>query len=325
MKIRSIVALALLMACYSGILLNAQDRVKSVSGKEASPNTIKYKTIKVDDLNIFYREAGSVLKPTILLLHGFPSTSHMYQDLIRDLSADYHLIAPDYPGFGLSSSPPPGEFNYTFDHLATVMRDFIDQIGLKRFSIYMQDYGGPIGFRLAINHPEMISALIIQNANAYNDGLGEGFKKIMKMEDEGDVAGVEKILKYIISLDGIKVQYTDGAKDSLNINPASYLQDYYFMEREGNERIQNGLFQNYHTNLTRYPEWQTYLRTYQPPALIVWGRNDGIFTAPGALAFRKDLKNPEIHLLDGGHFALVEYHSLIAKYIRSFLNAKGIR
>jgi pimeloyl-ACP methyl ester carboxylesterase len=286
---------------------------------------VLYKTIKVDGLDVFYREAGNPLKPTLLLLHGFPSSSFMYRDLINDLAADYHLIAPDYPGFGLSSRPPVSEFDYSFDHLALVMENFISQIHLKHFSLYMQDYGGPIGFRIAAKHPEWISALIIQNANAYGEGLGADFKKIMAMEDAGDKAGVEKILKYIISFEGIKVQYTEGANNLGNIDPDAYLMDHQFIKGEENEAIQNTLFQNYHINLTKYPEWQRYLRLHQPPALIVWGKNDPIFIAPGGLAYQKDLKNAEVHLLNGGHFALVEYHAEIAAYIRSFLNRKGIR
>ena len=285
----------------------------------------KFKTVKVDGLTIFYREAGNPTKPTILLLHGFPSTSHMYDALMSDLSGKYHLIAPDYPGFGNSSQPDAATFVYSFDHIADVMRDFIETIGLKKFSLYMQDYGGPIGFRIASAHPEKISALIIQNANAYTAGLGNGFNNIMKMQQAGDQKGVADILRQIISLDGIKGQYTEGAASLENIAPEAYLTDFYYVQRPGNEEIQATLFYDYHNNLLQYPVWQHYFKTHQPPALIVWGKNDPIFTSPGANAYKQDLPGAEIHLLNGGHFALVEYHYQIASYIVSFLKKKGIK
>jgi len=310
----------LLICAFLGFR-NGVSAAKSINGL----NNLKFKTANVDGLTIFYRETGDPDKPTILLLHGFPSTSYMYDALMNDLSEDYHLIAPDYPGFGNSSQPEPGNFTYSFDHLAKVMGDFIETIGLKKFSLYMQDYGGPIGFRIASAHPEKISALILQNANAYTVGLGDGFSNIMKMQQAGDQKGVKDILHQIISLDGIKVQYTQGAANLENIPPESYLTDFYYVQRPGNADIQSALFYDYHNNLPQYPNWQHYLRTYQPPALIVWGRNDPIFTAPGANAYLQDLPNAEIHLLNGGHFVLVEYHREIAAFITTFLQKKGIK
>ncbi|QEC65684.1 alpha/beta hydrolase [Mucilaginibacter ginsenosidivorans] len=286
---------------------------------------LKFRTAKVDGLTIFYREAGDPAKPAILLLHGFPSTSHMYDGLINDLAGNYHLIAPDYPGFGNSSQPDPGIFVYSFDHIAAVMMDFIETLGLKKFSLYMQDYGGPIGFRIASAYPGKISALIIQNANAYTDGLGNGFSNIMNMQRAGDQKGVADILHKIISLDGIKVQYTQGAANLESIAPEAYLTDFYYVQRPGNADIQAVLFYDYHNNLSQYPIWQRYFKQHQPPALIVWGKNDPIFTAPGANAYRQDLPHAEIHLLNSGHFALVEYHRQVAAYIVSFLRKKGIR
>jgi len=286
---------------------------------------LKFRTVKVDGLTIFYREAGNVAKPTILLLHGFPSTSYMYDGLINDLAGKYHLIAPDYPGFGNSSQPDPGNFVYSFDHIAAIMGDFLETIGLKKFSLYMQDYGGPIGFRIASAYPYKISALIIQNANAYTAGLGDGFSNIMKMQQEGDQKGVADILYQIISLDGIKVQYTQGSANLENIAPETYLTDFYYVQRPGNAKIQATLFYDYHNNLSKYPIWQGYFKAHQPPALVVWGKNDPIFTAPGANAYKQDLPDAEIHLLNGGHFALVEYHREIAAYIISFLQKRGVR
>ena len=319
MKIKLLVAGGFLIA------FSLADLATKANAEQRPPATVEYKTVKVDGLDIFYREAGNPLNPTILLLHGFPSSSHMFQDLINDLSGDYHLIAPDYPGFGSSSCPPPDEFAYTFDHLSAVMLDFIDKIGLKKYALYMQDYGGPIGFRIASRRPEQIHALLIQNANAYQEGLGTGFKKIMDLEDHGDTATVRTILEHIISFDGIKMQYTDGAKYQTHVTPDAFYLDFSLVARPGNTTIQNALFQNYHLNLKQYPAWQQYFRTYEPPVLIVWGKNDAIFTAAGAMAYQQDLKHVELHLLDGGHFALVEYHREIAAYIRIFLSALSIR
>lgn len=296
-----------------------------IAGKPVTGiNKLKFKTVKLDGLTIFYREAGNPDNPTILLLHGFPSTSHMYDALMGGLAGNYHLIAPDYPGFGNSSQPNPGSFNYSFDHLAAVMEDFIDSIGLKKFILYMQDYGGPVGFRIASANPDKISALIIQNANAYKVGLGDGFSNIMNMQQAGEHKKVADILRQIISLDGIKVQYTDGAANVENIAPESYLTDFYYVQRPGNVDIQSVLFSDYHNNLPQYPIWQHYFRTHQPPALIIWGKNDPIFISSGANAYRHDLPHAEIHLLNGGHFALVEYHREIAAFITSFLQKKGI-
>jgi len=296
----------------------------SATPKTGSRN-LKFKTVEIDGVTIFYREAGDISKPTILLLHGFPSTSHMYDALMNDLAGNYHLIAPDYPGFGNSSLPSPDVFTYSFDHIAEIMSDFIRVIGIKKFSLYMQDYGGPIGFRIASSNPDKVNALIIQNANAYTDGLGTGFNNIMKMQQAGDKEGVAKILQQIISFDGIKVQYTDGACNLENILPEAYLMDFYYVQQPGDSNIQSALFYDYHNNLPKYPEWQRYFRDHQPPALIVWGKNDAIFTPDGAIAYKKDLAQAEIHLLNGGHFALVEYHEEIARYITSFLTKKGIK
>lgn len=293
--------------------------------KIGSYQQVKYKTVKVDGLEVFYREAGDPAKPTILLLHGFPSTSHMYRDLITDLSANYHLIAPDYPGFGFSSRPAADRFNYTFDHLALIIEHFVDAVKLKKFGIYMQDYGGPIGFRLATKRPELVSALIIQNANAYADGLGDGFKGILALQDAGKKDEVAKIFTQIISYEGTKEQYVTGTKNLTYLNPDSYETDFNLINRPGSKAIQEVLFQDYHNNLAKYPAWHQYLQNHQPLVLIVWGKNDPIFTAPGALAYKKDLKSAEVHLLNAGHFALEEYHSEIARYIRTFLKGRGIK
>lgn len=282
----------------------------------------KYKTIKIDGLDIFYREAGDKSKPTILLLHGFPSSSHMYRDLIDDLSAKYHLVAPDYPGFGLSSSPTPAEYDYTFDNLSVTMDHFIDALELKDISLYVQDYGGPVGFRIAARRPSLIRSLIVQNANAYTEGLGEAASPLVNYftnPNPETEKGAREILK------STKWQYTDGVEDISRISPDSYLTDDYYLSRPGNEKIQLALFRNYGSNLKLYDSWHSYFRSKQPPTLVVWGKNDKIFIAPGAEAFKKDLKNSEVHLLNGGHFLLEEHHRKAAQLIDSFLTRNKVK
>jgi len=237
---------------------------ESTKTNPASPATT-FKTVRIDELDIFYREAGVEQTSTILFLHGFPSSSHMFRDVMADLSAKYHVIAPDYPGFGQSSCPSPREFEYTFDHVAQVIEAFIDRLGLKKFSLYVQDYGGPIGFRIASNRPELIQTLIIQNANAYAEGLGPEVQKIRLLEQRGDKAGLQAAIDYLLSLEGIKEQYTYGAANPENVSADAYLLDHYFIERSGIKEIQSTLFQNYHTNFAQYERWQSYFRNHQPP------------------------------------------------------------
>ena len=284
-------------------------------------NTINFKTVKVDGLDIFYREAGNKNKPTILLLHGFPSSSHMYRDLIKDLSEDYYLVAPDYPGFGQSSSPSPSVYNYSFDNLASIITDFIDALELKKFSLYVQDYGGPVGFRIATQRPESIQALIVQNANAYNEGLGDALNPLVNYI-QTPTPETEKAVRFFLSSDTIKWLYTDGAEDVLKISPDSYTIDQYYLGRPGNDEIQLALFRNYGTNLPLYDKWHSYFRKYQPPTLVISGKNDKLFVAAGAEAFKKDIKDAQICLLNGGHFVLEEKHLEAASLIRSFLGEK---
>jgi pimeloyl-ACP methyl ester carboxylesterase len=285
-------------------------------------NNVYYKSIAIEGVTIFYREAGNVSKPTILLLHGFPSSSHMYRNLIDELSDQYHLIAPDYPGFGNSEMPARTAYNYTFDNLSVTIEKFIDAIGLKKFSLYMQDYGSPVGYRIAVRRPELIQALLIQNANAYVEGLGpaiqDGQNYWANKNEE-----TEKAMRGILTLEGTKLQYLDGVENPEKISPDAYHYDQYFLNRPGNVEIQLDLLYDYRHNITLYPVWQKYLRETQPPTLITWGKNDALFTEAGALAYKKDLKNPEIHLFNTGHFALEEFHSEIASLIKTFL-AKSV-
>ena len=279
--------------------------------------TVKYRTVKIDGLDIFYREAGDRTKPTILLLHGFPSSSHMFRDLIPKLSDKFHVIAPDYPGFGYSSAPSVSDYDYTFDNLSSVVEKFVNIVGLKRFAIYVQDYGAPVGFRIAVRNPERISAIITQNGNAYNEGL-EGFWNPIRNYWEKPSEENATKLREFLKLEATKWQYTHGTRNPANVSPDSYNFDQFLLDRPGNKDIQLKLFYDYRSNPPLYPEWQAYFRKHQPPTLVVWGKNDQTFVAAGAEAYKRDLKNIDFHLLDTGHFALEEDSEVIAEHIRKF-------
>lgn len=281
-------------------------------------NTTYFKTIKIDGLDIFYREAGDKKNPTILLLHGFPSSSHMFRDLINDLSKNYHLVAPDYPGFGQSSAPSPADYDYSFDNLAITINHFIDALGIKKFSLYVQDYGGPVGFRIATKRPGSIQALIVQNANAYMEGIGEALQPLVAYIQNQN-AETEKGARNFLLPETAKWLYMEGAEDASKVSPDGYALDQYYSGRPGNDEIQLALFRNYGSNLPLYDEWQSYFREYQPPTLVISGKNDKLFLAVGAEAFKKDIKEAQISLLNGGHFVLEEKHEEAASIIRSFL------
>ena len=281
--------------------------------------SISYRSAKVDDLEIFYREAGSKDKPTVLLLHGFPTSSHMFRNLIPILAKQYHVIAPDYPGFGQSSMPLVSAFEYSFDNLAKVMEKFIDTIGLKKFSLYVMDYGAPIGYRIAAKNPQRIQSLIVQNGNAYDEGLDNDFWKPVKAfwKDKTDANAVP--LRGLCGIDATKWQYHTGVRNVESISPDAWLHDQVGLDRPGNSDIQVELFYSYGSNAPLYPSWQQYFRDNQPPMLIVWGKNDQIFPAAGAEPYKRDLKNLEFHLFDTGHFALEEDLAAISGYIMEFL------
>nr|WP_294944583.1 alpha/beta hydrolase [uncultured Mucilaginibacter sp.] len=280
---------------------------------------IKHNKVKIDSVDVFYREAGNPENETILFLHGFPSSSFMYRNIMAILSPNYHVIAPDYPGFGNSSTLPVTEFDYTFDNIAAIIEKFIDKLQLRNFNLYMQDYGGPVGFRIASKRPELIKSLLIQNANAYEEGLGPGVQQIGSLIDSGDEAGLSNAINYMISFDGIKDEYVYGAENEDKISPEAYIVDSYYMEKAGVKEIQHVLFRNYGKNFPKYPEWQSYLREHQPKTLIMWGGNDRIFITPGAEAYKRDLPNAKLHVLNGGHFALEEHYTQIAGLVTSFL------
>ncbi|MBD2527250.1 alpha/beta fold hydrolase [Nostoc sp. FACHB-133] len=280
-----------------------------------------YHTVAIDGLDIFYREAGSRDNPTILLLHGFPTSSHMFRNLIPALADKFHLVAPDYPGYGNSSMPSVNEFDYTFDRLAEIVEKFIAAIALKKYSLYVMDYGAPIGYRIAAKYPERVQSLIVQNGNAYEEGLREFWEPIKAYWQERLPENAEK-LKYLVTLEATKWQYTNGVCNLEAISPDTWTVDQHFLDRPGNEEIQLALFYSYGTNPPLYPQWQEYFRQYQPPTLIVWGKNDYIFPADGAYPYQRDLKDVEFHLLDTGHFALEEEGDAIANYIDQFLTSR---
>ena len=282
---------------------------------------MKNQTITVDGQTIFYREAGDKEKPTILLLHGFPTSSHMFRNVIPALADKFHLVAPDYPGFGYSSMPPVDTFEYTFDHLAEIMDKFVTQIGLERYSLYVMDYGAPVGYRIAVKHPEIIEALIVQNGNAYDEGLGEFWEPLRAYWSDPTEKN-KNALKKFLTLEATKWQYTHGVKDENAISPDNWIHDQMLLDRPGNNEIQLQLFYDYKSNPPLYPQWQEYFRKYQPPTLVVWGKNDYIFLKEGAIPYQRDLKNIEIHLLDTGHFALEEECELIAELISRFLTTR---
>jgi pimeloyl-ACP methyl ester carboxylesterase len=287
-------------------------------------NKVSYKTVIVDGIKIFYREAGDKSKRAILLLGGFPSSSVTFRNLIEDLKNDYHLIAPDYPGFGNSDAPSTADYDYSFAQLATTVERFIEQIGLKTFSLYAFDYGGPIGFRIAAKRPELIESLIIQNANAYMEGIGEGFGAAMPfLENRNEET--EKPIRFLMTLEGIKVFYFTGVENPEFISPDAYLSDLQNLSKPGLADIHLDLLHNYSSNVAEYPAWQKYFRTHQPKTLLVWGKNDPFFPEAAAKAFLQDLPDAELHLYNTSHFALEEYHHEISGNIQSFLNKLKIK
>ena len=328
-----------------GLLLNI-GLVQATFAVEAV-SSVSYKTVSIDGLDIFYREAGNPENPTILLLHGFPTSSHMFRNLIPELADEFHLVAPDYPGYGFSAMPSVDEFDYSFDNVANIVDKLIDVLTLEKYSIYLMDYGAPVGFRIATHRPEKVEALIVQNGNAYVEGINNNFWEPIQ-EYWKDRAAVNKgldndwwknvkeayskpnmsndeALRFLLTIGATKWQYTNGVRNVEAISPDNWGHVQPLLDRPGNQEIQLEMFYSYGTNPPLYPEWQEYMRTHQPPTLIVWGKNDEIFPAAGAHPYKQDLKNLEFHLLDTGHFALEEDGQLIADTIRKFLHKYAAR
>lgn len=279
---------------------------------------VLFKTIKVDGLNLFYREAGAVRQPKLLLLHGFPTSSHMFRDLIPLLSDKFHIIAPDLPGFGKTELLPRSEFNYTFENIAKVIDRFTEAVGFDKFAVYIFDYGAPTGLRIALKHPERITAIISQNGNAYEEGLSEGWDPIRAYWNDQSSTNREA-LRSFLTPETTFWQYTYGTHDATEVSPDGYSLDNYYMERKGADEVQLDLFGDYKSNVALYPEFQKYFRTHQPKLLAVWGKNDPFFLPPGAEAYKRDIPNARVEFFDTGHFALETHVQEIASSIRKFL------
>lgn len=312
------------LIAVSFILLIFAMSAHTMPDSKSDLSQIRYGIESVNGLNIFYREAGDPSKQALVLLHGFPTSSHMYREVLAALGDDYYLIAPDYPGFGDSAFPSVEEYNYTFDNIAETMDAFLTQRSLDNYILMIQDYGAPIGFRIATKHPEKVDGFVVMNGNAYEEGLSpEGWAPIMQYWKNKDNPELEEsIAEQIFSLEGLKWQYTHGTRDPEGINPDNWNLDFMKFSRNGQHRMQLDMFYDYQNNVKLYPEWQQYLRDNQPPMLIVWGKNDAFFPVPGAQAYKQDVKDIDYHILDTGHFALEEESVFIIGKMRSFLEKK---
>jgi pimeloyl-ACP methyl ester carboxylesterase len=285
---------------------------------------VHYRTVDIDGVNVFYREAGPKNAPTLLLLHGFPSSSRMFNPLFQRLAGRYHLIAPDYPGFGNSDAPPPAQFTYTFDHLAQVIDAFTVKLGMTHYIMYMQDYGGPVGFRLALAHPERVQALIVQNAVSHEDGLGPLWNK--RREYWANRAPNEAALREnLISFNATKLRHLGSSPNVDLYDPDLWVDEFAFLSRPGMVDIQSDLFYDYRTNVASYPKWQEWMKRTQPRTLVLWGKYDPSFQVAEAAAYQRDLPHAEVHILDAGHFALDEKPDQAAQLIDNFVKHLGTK
>ena len=291
-------------------------------GSAASSTSITHhRTVTIDGINIFYREAGPADAPVVVLLHGFPTSSHMFRHLIPALSDRYRVIAPDYPGYGQSDMPDRAKFAYTFDRFAELVDALLEKLGVVSYAMYVMDYGAPVGWRLALKHPERITGLIVQNGNAYDEGLKEFWNPIKAYWSDHSEEH-RKALSVLVTLETTKFQYTDGVSDVSRIAPDNWVHDQALLDRPGNADIQLDIFYDYRTNVPLYPAIQAYFRKHQPPTLIAWGKNDFIFPADGAHPYKRDLQDLEFHLIDTGHFVLEDKADEVFPLIRSFLDRK---
>jgi pimeloyl-ACP methyl ester carboxylesterase len=302
----------------SAILTSAPLPVEAKGKEHSVEQSTYYRAVRIDGISIFYREAGPKGAPTLLLLHGLPSSSRMFEALISRLSDRYHLVAPDYPGFGHSDWPDPKQFAYTFDHYAEIMNHFTETLGLKRYSLYMQDYGGPVGFRMALSHPERIEALIVQNAVAHDEGLGAIWKT--RRAFWADRAANESALrKNLLSLQTTRTRHVGNDPDVERYDPDLWTDEFAFLSQPGQADLQSDLFYDYRTNVDSYPGWQAWMRENQPRLLVLWGKYDPSFDLSEPEAYRHDVSKAEVHLLEGGHFALDTAGDQIARLVRGFL------
>ena len=279
---------------------------------------VRYQTIRIHDVDVFYREAGSRTAPVLLLLHGFPTSSNMFRNLIPRLAASFRVIAPDYPGYGFSGMPDRKSFAYTFENMTNIVEELTVALGLDKYSLYVMDYGAPIGYRLALRKPEAIEGIIVQNGNAYEEGLLEFWDPIKKYWNDPTPEN-RAALTFLVSPKATKWQYENGVKDLTLLDPTTWTLDQVGLDRPGNGDIQLDMLYDYRTNVPLYPDFQAFFRKYQPPMLIVWGKNDFIFPSEGAAPYKRDLPNVETHLLDTGHFALETHGEEIASRIEKFL------
>jgi len=289
----------------------------------AAPTSTKvhYNTARIGDLDIFYRDAGPKDAPVLLLLHGFPTSSNMFRQLIPRLASSFRLIAPDYPGYGQSSTPDRQDFAYTFANMAGLVDQLLDQLKIRKYALYVMDYGAPIGYRLALLHPERVSALVIQNGNAYEEGLSKFWDPI-KQYWRDPTQENRRALTFLVTPEATKWQYQNGVADPSLLDPTTWTLDQALLDRPGNGEIQLDLLLDYGTNVPLYPEFQAFFRQYQPPTLVMWGKNDLIFPPEGAHPYKRDLPQAEIHLLDTGHFALETHGEEIGDRIEAFLSSR---
>lgn len=315
-------ALAVAGVFFSFAVTVAPAGARELGTARPSPVVVThYNTATIDGVDLFYREAGPANAPVVLLLHGFPTSSHMFRNLIPALADRYHVIAPDYPGFGESAAPDHVTFAYTFDHYADLIDRLLARLNTRRYAIYIMDFGAPVGFRLALKHPDRVSALIVQNGNAYEEGLGL-FWKPVEAYWASETPANRHALDGVVSLATTKFQYTDGVRDLTRIDPDNWGHDQPLLDRPGNRDIQLDLLFDYRNNVMLYPKIQAWLRAHQPPTLIVWGQNDKGFLPAGATAYLRDVPKAELHLLDTGHFALEDKLDEMVPLIRNFLNQR---
>ena len=284
----------------------------------ASSKTVSFKTVEVDGLNIAYREAGDPKNPKLVLLHGFPSSSHQYRNLMRELADSFHVVSPDYPGFGNSDMPDPKSFAYTFDNTAVIVTRFLEKVGFTRFGLYVQDYGGPVGFRILDKHPDWLEWLVIQNTNAYEIGFTEVWSGLRTNYWKGRSAEAEKAIAGFLEPPAVYAVYTTGHPNPELISPDNWNMDNHFLERPNAKQVQLDFFYDYRTNVELYPKWQTFLKNHQPKTIIFWGQGDIFFTPAGGEAFLEALPKAEMHRLNSGHFAVEDCLEYIAKYMQQF-------
>lgn len=316
---RLIMSLMLATVSFTPMSFAASSTLDQEAITQQAPVTVHYRVAPVDGVNIFYREAGPKDGPVVVLLHGFPTSSHMFRNLMPLLADRYRVIAPDYPGFGQSDAPDHTKFAYTFGHYADLVDSLLGHLGAKKYAMYVMDYGAPVGYRLALKHPDRVTALVVQNGNAYDEGLREFWDPIKKYWTDA-LNESRDGLSGLVTLETTKFQYTDGMSDLSRISPDNWIHDQALLDRPGNKDIQLDLFYDYRTNVPLYPQFQAFFRDRKPPTLIVWGKNDKIFPAEGAHPYLRDLPDAELHLLDTGHFALEDKLDVMAPLIHDFLD-----